>query len=143
MHGPDPIGIRQVDTNRRAGGGVSCFTHDIDHIVGDADHFFLFVLVHEWHVVLKPLRIVHHDRHTFRSLKVLDLDHRLIAASESERVIVDFNEPVDVIDVAFGIAYPVDVVQTPLFQIAGSVVVHQMPEGRPLLVVLGVFLRLL
>ena len=48
--------------------------------------------------------------------KVLDLNHRLIASGKAEWVVVDFHKSIDVVDVPFGVAHPVDVVQAPLFQ---------------------------
>ena len=138
----DPVAVGQVDPNGGAWRGITSFSCDIDHIVGDPYNFFLLVRFHEGHVVLEPLGVVHQGGHACAGVKVFDLHHRFIAPGVSERIVVDLDEAIDVIHIALGVLDPVDVVQAPLLQIARFVIRHQIAQGRGLLFILGIFASL-
>ena len=134
----DPVAVGEVHADGRAWRSVTCLAGHVHHVVRDAHHLGLLVRIHERHVVLEPLGVVHHDGHALGCLEVLDLYHGLIAARVAQRIVVHFNEAIDVVDVAFGVLDPVDVVEAPLLEVSGAVVIHQMTECGGLLVVLSI-----
>ena len=137
---PNPIGIGEVDTNGGAWGSIACLAHNIDNVVSDPHDLLFPVRVHERHVVLEPLRIVHHHCHSLRGFKILDLNHSFIASCIAQRVVVDLHKSVDVINIALGIPDPIDVVQAPLFEVSSPIIVNQMTERCRLLFIFGVSL---
>ena len=134
----NPVAVGEVHPDGGARRGVACFSRHVHHVVRDAHHFLFLVRVHERHVVLKPLGVLHQRGHPCAGVEVLDLHDGLVAAGVPERVVVHLHKSVDVIHIALGVLHPVDVVQAPLFEVACFVVRHEVAQRRSLLVVFRV-----
>ena len=80
-------------------------------------------------MVLEPLGIGRQGHSPFGSLNILDIDVAFPGALASEGIVVVLDKAVDIVNGAFGILYPFDIVLIPFAQVSCPVVLHKQAES--------------
>ena len=109
MIAADPVGVGQVDADRRRGIAVAAQNGRRDHLGRNALHPLLAVLRVDRGMVLEPLRFLTDRLRPARGLLVAVIDHAFPCSPVAERVAVVLGEAVDEIDLRHGILDPADV----------------------------------
>ena len=131
----NPVCIWKVYTNRRRRRGITSFTSYGNNLVANADNAFLFVLIHDRAIVLKPLNVICDHGHARAGIEVFHLNYGLVRTSVAHRIVVYFHKTVDVIYIAAGGTYPRNVVIVPFGEIATFVVFDQQTKCLSLVLV--------
>lgn len=121
----DPVGIGQVDADRRCGIAVAAEHRHGDDLGRDPLDLLLAVGRIDGRMVLEPLGVRRDDLRAVAGRRIDEIDVGLPRSLVTERVAVGLDEAIDEIDVRNRVAHPADVVAVELLQVAALIIGDQ------------------
>ena len=135
----DPVGVRQVDTDRRCRIAVARQDSCGDDFGGHTFDFLFLVFRVGCGVILEPLRVSGNQLRTFGCREVFEVDHRLPCAGDAERIGIGLCETIDVVHAAVKVFDPSDAVLVKSRQITCLIERDHLLNSKFLGIVLGIF----
>ena len=121
----DPVGIGQVDANRRRGEAVATQRGDDDALGRDTLAFLFLEARVDRRIVLKPLGVLSNGIGAFGGFQILIVDDGFPSGLHPHRVVVVLDEAVHKVDMRHRVLNPSDVVFVPSLQVASGVIVDE------------------
>ena len=134
----DPVGIRQVDTDRRCGVAITGKDSCSDDLGSHTLDLLFLVLGVGGRVVLKPLGVIRDKLRAAGSHKVFEVRHRLPCTGYAQRVGVGLRKTVDEIHTAVEVAHPRDTIFIKQLEVTRLVEGDEFVDHLALLVILGI-----
>ena len=125
----NPVRVGEVDSDGRGRIGRSSEGHGVDHLRADALAFTLAETRVDGGVILEPLGVRAQDFGALGGGCILDVDKSFPGSLAAERVVVIFDETVNIVDCAEGVAHPLDIVFVPGAEVSAAVVGHELVDG--------------
>ena len=121
----DPVGVGQVDADRRGGIAVAAEHRHRNDLGRNALHLLLAVTGIDGRMVLEPLRVLRNDLGAVAGLLVHEIDDAFPRRLASQRIAVILDKAVHEIDIRHGILHPADVIAVEFAQIARLVIADE------------------
>ena len=132
----NPVGVRQVDTDRRSGITIAGKNSRRDDLGGNAFHFLFLVFGVSRGVVFKPLCVLGNELCTLGGCQVFEVNHRFPCTGDTQRVGIGLCEAVDEVHATVKVLHPCNAILVEETQIACFIEGDHLLDSEFLCVVL-------